>query len=352
MSVSEMNATATTMDIFHRLEKEGFGELHLRVDPMTGLQAIIAIHSTKRGPALGGCRFIHYDSSPEAIVDAMRLAKGMSYKAAVSNLPLGGGKSVIMKPKHLTNRPALFRAFGRFVQDLGGRYITALDSGTLLEDMDAISEITPYVASKTSDGDPSPYTAQGIFRGIQATAKYRFKKEDLKGLHVALQGVGAVGYLLARHLHAAGAILSVADINPEATQRCQKEFGATVVDFHQIHAIACDILAPCALGATLNDQTIPEIKAQIIAGCANNQLAQDRHGHALKDRGIIYAPDYVINAGGLIHAATKYLHLSDEKATQHIEGIYDVIYTICERADKLNQPTNIVADSIAEERLR
>lgn len=352
MSVSEMNAITASMDIFQRLEKEGFGELHLRVDPNTGLHAIIAIHSTKRGPALGGCRFIHYDSSPEAIVDAIRLAKGMSYKAAVSNLPLGGGKAVIMKPKNLSDRAALFRAFGHFIQDLGGRYITALDSGTQLSDMDAISEISPYVASKTSDGDPSPYTAQGIFRGIQAIVKYRFKREDLKGLHVAIQGVGAVGYLLARHLHEAGAVLSVADINPEATQRCQKEFGATIVDLHQIHTIACDILAPCALGATLNDITIPEIKAQIIAGCANNQLAKEHHGQVLRERNIIYAPDYVINAGGLIHAATKYLHLSDAKAAQHIEGIYDVIYTICERADKLDQPTSAIANSIAEERLR
>ncbi len=352
MGVTEIHAATATLDIFHRLEKEGFGELHLKVDSTTGLHAIVAIHSTKRGPALGGCRFIHYDSSEEAIVDALRLAKGMSYKAAVSNLPLGGGKAVIMKPLHLNNRPGLFKAFGRFVQDLGGRYITALDSGTVLDDMDIISEITPYVASKTNDGDPSPYTAQGTFRGLQATVKYHFKKENLNGLHVAIQGVGAVGYLLARHLHEVGATLSVSDIDKDAVLRCQQEFGATIVEPHQIHAIDCDVLAPCALGATLNDDTIPAIKAKIIAGCANNQLAREHHGQVLRDRHIIYAPDYVINAGGLIHAATRYLHLSDDKAAQHIEGIYDIIYTICERADKLNQPTSVIANHIAEERLK
>ncbi len=352
MTVSEMNKTAAALDIFDRLKSEGFGDLHLKVDAATGLQAIIAIHSTKRGPALGGCRFIPYDSSQDAIIDAMRLAKGMSYKTAIAGLPVGGGKAVIMKPDNLTDRPALFRAFGHFVQELGGRYITALDSGTTLTDMDIISEITPYVGSKTNDGDPAPSTAQGVFRGIQSVVKYKFKKDDLKGLHIAIQGVGAVGYLLARHLHAAGAVLSVADINTEAVERCKREFGATIVDYHTIHALECDIFSPCALGAILNDNTIPAIKASIVAGGANNQLAKERHGQVLRDRGIIYAPDYAINGGGIIHAAARYFHHSDAKAAQHIEEIYNVIYTICERADKQNQPTNIIANSIAEERLR
>jgi leucine dehydrogenase len=358
MTVSEMNRTAAALDIFDKLKNEGFGDLHFKVDPSTGLEAIIAIHSTKRGPALGGCRFIHYDSSQDAIIDAMRLAKGMSYKTAIAGLPVGGGKAVIMKPDNLTDRPAFFRSFGKFVQELGGRYITALDSGTTLADMDCIAEITPYVGSKTNmgkhggEGDPAPSTAQGVFRGIQAVVKYKFKRDDLKGLHVAIQGVGAVGYLLARHLHEAGAVLSVADVNAEAVERCKREFGATVVDYHTIHTLDCDIFSPCALGAILNDDTIPTIKAPIVAGGANNQLAKEHHGQVLRDRGIIYAPDYAINGGGIIHAAAKYFHHSDAKATQHIEEIYNVIYTICERADKSNQPTNIVANSIAEERLR
>ncbi len=356
MTVSEMDRTAATLDIFNKLENEGFGDLHFKIDPATGLQAIIAIHSTKRGPALGGCRFIHYDSSEEAIIDAMRLAKGMSYKTAIAGLPVGGGKAVIMKPDNL-DRPALFRAFGRFVQELGGRYITALDSGTTLADMDVIAEITPYVGSKTNmgkqggEGDPAPSTAQGVFRGIQAVAKYKFKRDDLKGLHIAIQGVGAVGYLLAHHLHEAGAVLSVADVNTAAVERCKREFGANIVDYHTIHTLDCDIFSPCALGAILNDDTIPAIKAPIVAGGANNQLAKEYHGQMLRHRGIIYAPDYAINGGGIIHAAAKYFHHSDAKAAQHIEEIYDVIYTICERADKLNLPTNIVANSIAEERL-
>ncbi|MCD6046096.1 MAG: ldh [Gammaproteobacteria bacterium] len=358
MTVLEMNQTAAAFDIFDRLKTEGFGDIHYKVDTATGLQAIIAIHSTKRGPALGGCRFIHYDSSQEAIIDAMRLAKGMSYKTAIAGLPVGGGKAVIMKPDNLTDRPALFRAFGQFVQELGGRYITALDSGTTLTDMDIISEITPYVGSKTNmgehggEGDPAPSTAEGVFRGIQAVAKYKFKKDDLKGLHIAIQGVGAVGYLLAQHLHGAGAVLTVADINVEAVERCKREFGAAIVDYHSIHTLDCDIFSPCALGAILNDTTIPELKAPIVAGGANNQLAKEYHGQMLRDRGIIYAPDYAINGGGIIHAAAKYFHHSDAKAAQHIEEIYDVIYTICERADKLNQPTNSIANSIAEERLR
>ncbi len=357
MTVSEMNKSAAAMDTFNRLKSEGFGDLHFKVHAATGLQAVIAIHSTKRGPALGGCRFIHYNSSEDAIIDAMRLAKGMSYKTAIAGLPVGGGKAVIIKPDHLTDRPALFRAFGQFVQTLGGRYITALDSGTTLADMDVIAEITPYVGSKTNmgehggEGDPAPSTAQGIFRGIQAVAKYKFKKDSLQGLHIAIQGVGAVGYLLASHLHAAGAVLSVADINSEAVERCKREFGATVVDYHSIHALECDIFSPCALGAILNDDTIPTIKASIVAGAANNQLAKDYHGKMLRDRGIIYAPDYAINGGGIIHAAAKYFHHSDEKAKQLIEDIYTVIYTICERADKQNQPTNLIANSIAEERL-
>ena len=212
MAVSEKSTTNIATDLFHRLEKEGFGDLHMRVDAATGLHAIIAIHSTKRGPALGGCRFIHYDTTQEAIIDALRLSKGMSYKAAISGLPLGGGKAVIIKPEKLVDRAALFRAFGRFVQDLGGRYITALDSGTVLEDMDIVTEMTPYVASKTNmghhDGDPAPYTAQGVFRGIQAMVKYLFKRDDLTDLRVAIQGVGAVGYLLAQDLHKKGAKIS------------------------------------------------------------------------------------------------------------------------------------------------
>ncbi|MFT4059560.1 MAG: amino acid dehydrogenase [Legionella sp.] len=330
----------------------GFGDLHLKVDPATGMKAIIAIHNTKLGPALGGCRFIEYPTTAAAIKDAMRLARGMSYKAASVNLPLGGGKSVIIKPRGAFDRAGYMHQFGKFINELNGRYITALDSGTVLSDMDIINEHTPYVASLSKyDGDPSPSTANGILRGIQASVAFKLKKDTLKGIHVAIQGLGHVGYLLAQHLHELGAVLTVTDISPAAVEKAVHEFGAKPVSTDEIHQVPCDVFAPCALGAVINDITIPQLQTTIIAGAANNQLAHTYHGKVLHDRGILFATDYVINAGGLIFAASKYLQRPESEVSEQIDHIYTHLIEIFERSAKENLPTNEIADALAQEKL-
>ncbi|STX29253.1 leucine dehydrogenase [Legionella beliardensis] len=332
--------------------KHGFGDLHFKVDPTTGMKAIIAIHSTKLGPALGGCRFIEYDDTPSAINDAMRLARGMSFKAASVDLPLGGGKSVIIKPAHPFDREAYFHAFGKFINELGGRYITALDSGTQLSDMDIINQHTPYVASLSKyNGDPSPFTAKGIFQGIQAAVAFKLGKDNLHGLHIAIQGLGHVGYLLAKYLYEAGARLTVADINRANTERAAEEFGATITSTELIHKIPCDVFSPCALGAIINDISIQQFQTPIIAGAANNQLAHTYHGKLLHNKGICYAPDYVINAGGLIFAASKYLHVHEDEVEQQIERIPNSLFEIFARSAREDQPTSDIADMIAQEKL-
>jgi leucine dehydrogenase len=346
------NATKVEDDFLDYALSHGFGDLHFKVDPATGMKAIIAIHNTKLGPALGGCRFIEYPSTAAALQDAMRLARGMSFKAASVNLPLGGGKSVIIKPKGSFDRAQYMHQFGQFVNELNGRYITALDSGTLLTDMDIINEHTPYVASLSKyNGDPSPSTAKGILRGIQAAVAFKLGKEHLNGIHVAIQGLGHVGYLLAQHLHRLGATLTVADISPTAVEQAVKEFGAKPVSTEEIHKVPCDVFAPCALGAILNDITIPQLQTTIIAGAANNQLAHSYHGNILKERGILFAPDYVINAGGLIFAASKYLQTHENEVTEQIDAIYTHLTEIFVRAAKENLPSNEIADALAQEKL-
>ena len=349
------HAQETPINDFRLLDyadAHGFGELHIKVDPMTGMRAIIAIHNTKLGPALGGCRFVEYPDSNTALHDAMRLARGMSYKAASVGLPLGGGKSVILKPKGDYDREAYFHAFGDFIDTIGGRYITALDSGTELTDMDIIEQHTPYVASCTRlKGDPSPATVQGVLLGIQAAAKFKWNNPTLKNLHVAIQGLGHVGYDLARKLHALNVRLTVADTNADAVQRAIHEFGAQSVPVDKIHTVACDIFAPCALGAILNNETIAGLQATVVAGAANNQLAHTYHGQHLHDRGILYAPDYVINAGGLIFAAGQYLNHSTDKLSEKIHNIHTSLFEIFQRSADENIPTSTIADIIAQEKL-
>jgi len=331
----------------------GFGELHFKVDKATGMKAIVAIHNTTLGPALGGCRFIQYPNTSTAIYDAMRLARGMSYKSALANLPLGGGKSVIIQPATPYDRTAYLEQFGEFVNNLGGRYITALDSGTQLCDMDIIVKHTPYVASLSShNSDPSPSTAKGVFRGIQAAVFFKLGKTSLAGLHIAIQGLGHVGYLLAGHLHEAGARLTVADISPSSVEKVVHEFGAEAVDTNLIHKIPCDVFAPCALGAIINDQTINQFQTTIIAGAANNQLAHTYHGQLLHDKGILYATDYVINAGGVIFAANKYLHTSDDLLHEQLDSIHTSLLQIFTRSAEENRPTSEIADALAEEKIR
>lgn len=332
--------------------ERGFGDLHFKVDARIGLKAIVAIHSTKLGPALGGCRFIEYPNTMEALKDAMRLARGMSYKAASVNLPLGGGKAVIIKPRGHFDRVQYMHAFGKFVKELSGRYITALDSGTELSDMDIIAEHTPHVASLSRfNGDPAPYTALGVLRGIQAAVAFKLGKDSLKGLHVAVQGLGHVGYQLCRLLHEEGAVLSVADVNADMVDKAVAAFGAQAVSTELIYKIPCDVFSPCALGAVLNDMSIHQLQTSIVAGAANNQLAHASHGKMLHEKDILFAVDYVLNAGGLIYAASKYLNTDEQGVNQQIDGIYSSLMEIFQCSRRENLPTSEIADTLAQEKL-
>lgn len=333
------------------------GGLHIKHDPETGLIAIIAIHSTALGPALGGCRFIEYSTIEEAITDALRLARGMSYKAAITGVPTGGGKAVIMKPKNIDDLEKFFGKFGQFVEQLGGKYITAMDSGTSLKEMDIIAKHTKHVASLTAEntlshGDPSPYTAYGVLRGIQAAMLYKHKRNSLKDVKVAIQGVGHVGIDLAARLSKHGAKLYVADVNQEALQHCKDEFDAEIIDPDKIHAVECDVYSPCAYGAVINDKTINEIKAPIIAGSANNQLAKKEHSKTLHEKGILYAPDYVINAGGLIFAHALYANLGEHQAFERVENIYHSLLDIFEQSLQKDMPTDDISDHLAKQKIQ
>jgi leucine dehydrogenase len=341
------------MDLFARMGTYEYGEVHVRRDGASKLQAIVAIHDTTLGPALGGCRFIHYVDEASAFTDALRLARGMTYKAALAGLSLGGGKSVIIRPQGEFDRAALFSAFGRFIEDLGGRYITAEDSGTAIEDMDTIRTQTRHVAGvdqkKGGSGDPSPYTALGVRRGIEACVKHKLGRDSMEGVRVAVQGIGHVGYHLCKELATLGAKLIVADVVPAAVERARAEFNATVVSNEEFYGVDCDVIAPCALGASLNDTTIPQLKAKIVAGAANNQLAEPRHGEMLQKRGITYAPDYAINAGGLINVAHEYTGYDADVVRGRTMKIYDTILEIVARADREGLPSGVVADRVVEE---
>ncbi len=343
------------MDLFGQLKTYDYGEAHFGLDKATGLKVIVAIHDSRLGPALGGCRFLPYDSDEAALVDALRLARGMTYKAALAGLKHGGGKSVLLRPKQHFDRVALFRAFGRFVDALGGHYITAEDSGTGLEDMEVIRTVTKHVTgvdvSHGGSGDPSPFTALGVRRGIEACVKFKLGRASLEGVHVAVQGVGHVGYHLCKELSESGAKLSVADVDPLKAERAERDYKAQIVPLDQIFEIACDVIAPCALGSALNDQTISRIKAKIVAGAANNQLAESRHGDDLHQRGILYAPDYAINAGGLVNVAQEVVGYDANLARERTLKIYDTIYEIAERSAKLHSPTHKIADIMVEEKL-
>lgn len=334
-------------------KKLNFGELFFKIDQINQLCAIVAIHSTRLGPALGGCRFIEYKSIDLAIHDALRLAQGMSYKAALANLPLGGGKTVLMRPKKISDRSAYFRALGRFVNELKGRYIIAMDSGVVIEDMDAISLETPYVVTTSKHkGNPAPYTALGVLYGIEAAVKFKLHLDHLEGVHVAIQGMGHVGFALANALQKKGAYLTVCDSNIELIQRYAKDLQATIVNPDEIYSVKCDVFSPCALGAVLNDESISQLNAVIVAGSANNQLAEPHHAEILNKKGILYAPDYVINAGGLIYAYAEYQNrLNRECVVQHIQTIYSTLLEIFNCADKENKSPSMVADSLAEFRL-
>jgi len=322
-------------------------------DSESGYRGIIAIHSTALGPAVGGTRFWHYASEDEALTDALRLSRGMTYKTAVAGLPLGGGKAIIIGDNKTRNREAILRAHGRFVETLGGRYVTAEDVGTSPADMEIVRLETRHVAGLLGQsGDPSPYTARGVFRAMQASAKHLWNSDNLSGVAVAVQGCGHVGYHLAKMLHAVGAKLIVTDVNRDSVSRVVNELAAETVQPSDITRVRADIFAPCALGGVINDQTIPELKAQIVSGAANNQLLEERHGEMLRERNILYAPDYVANAGGVFNGCTELLGWDAARAAKKIDEIYDTILTIFENAKALGITTNKAADKLAEDRLR
>lgn len=343
------------MEWFAQMAEHDFGELHVKRDAASGLCAIVAIHDVRLGPSLGGCRFLEYQNECDALRDALRLSRGMTYKAALAGVPFGGGKSVIMRPRGAFDRMHLFRAFGRFVDDLGGRYITAEDSGTTLEDMAVIRSVTRHVTgaaqSHGGSGDPSPSTALGVRRGIEAAVRFALGKSSLTDLTVAVQGVGNVGYHLCRELRDRGAQLVVADVDPEKARRAARDFAAQVVSLAEIYGVDCDVFAPCALGGALNDETIPKLRCRVVAGAANNQLAEARHGEALREREIAYAPDYAINAGGLIHVAQETMGYDATKVRERTEHIYDTVLEILERGRVAQCSTQVVADAMVEEAL-
>ena len=343
------------MEIFHYLEKYDYEQLVFCQDKQSGLKAIIAIHDTTLGPALGGTRMWTYASEEAAIEDALRLARGMTYKNAAAGLNLGGGKTVIIGDPRKDKSEALFRAFGRYIQGLNGRYITAEDVGTTVADMDLIHEETDFVTGISpafgSSGNPSPVTAFGVYRGMKAAAKEAFGTDSLEGRVVAVQGVGNVAYTLCEYLHKEGAQLIVTDINKEAVNRAVETFGARAVDPAEIYGVECDIYAPCALGATINDETIPQLKAKVIAGSANNQLKDARHGDMIHEMGIVYAPDYVINAGGVINVADELYGYNQERAMKKVEQLYTTIEKVIEISKRDGIPTYVAADRMAEERI-
>lgn len=345
------------MATFEIIEKHGEHEqVVFCYDKSVGLKAIIAIHNTTLGPALGGTRMWNYKNEDDALVDVLRLSKGMTYKAAASGLNLGGGKAVIIGDSKTQKSEAMFRAFGQFVNSLNGRYITAEDVGTCVTDMEHVFMETPWVTGIPKDfggsGDPSPYTAHGVLMGIKATAKFQLGADELKGLHVAVQGLGNVGSYLVRYLIEQGASVTISDIDVDKIKSLQAEFPQIkAVAPDQILFTECDILAPCALGAIINDDTIQKIKCKAVAGGANNQLAEPRHGEMLKELGILYAPDYVINAGGLMNVFVELEGYSSERAFEKTKRVYDNCWKIFEIAKNENITTGLAADRLAEMRI-
>jgi len=340
------------MKLFDTLAEMGHEEIVMCSDPSVGYKGILAVHSTKLGPALGGTRFWQYATDEDAITDALRLSRGMTYKNAVAGLHLGGGKSIIIGDNKTRNREKIFRAHGRFVQTLGGRYITAEDVGTSTKDMSYVQMETKHVAGLAGkSGDPSPVTAHGVFRAVQASANRKWGSDSLEGKTVAIQGCGSVGSYLAKELHEAGARLIVSDIDAAKTEKVSKATGAKVVKGNAIFTAVADIFSPCALGGIINDKTIPKLKVEIVAGGANNQLLEERHGDELQRRGILYAPDYVANAGGVINVYGEVAGWDAQRALDKADDIYDTILKVFDIAEAKKIPTYEEADRLAELRL-
>ncbi|HRN17876.1 MAG: Glu/Leu/Phe/Val dehydrogenase dimerization domain-containing protein [Trueperaceae bacterium] len=346
---------AGIIDTLERMQGAGHEQVTYFYDEATGLRAIVAIHSTHLGPALGGCRMWPYESEAAALEDVLRLSRGMTYKNAAMGLPLGGGKAVMIGDSRTDKTPELFRAFGRAVERLGGRYVTAEDVGTEPEDMVAVRSQTEHVVGlPTTSGDPSPATAFGVFSGIRAALEHAFGDSDLRGRRVAVQGLGAVGIHLCKYLHEEGAELVVTDIAQERMDEAAAAVGAKTVAPGEIYDVECDVFAPCALGAVVNDGTLPRFKARIIAGSANNQLAEARHGEALQARGILYAPDFIINGGGVINVADELKPGGYDRTRAYalIARIGEKVARALRLADELGISSAAAAEMMADERLK
>ncbi|GGC58795.1 Glu/Leu/Phe/Val family dehydrogenase [Marinobacter halophilus] len=349
------------MNVFSHHEFDNHEHLSFIRDPETGLKAIVAIHNTSRGPALGGCRMFPYATDEEALRDVLRLSRGMTYKSALANLDLGGGKSVIIGDPRHHKTEALMQAMGRGLERLGGHYIAAEDSGTSVADLKVMGRCTQHVAGiaartgfdgKPSNGDPSPATAYGTFIGLQAAVKHKLGRNDLTGLKVAIQGIGNVGFRLAQHLKEAGAELWVYDIHQDNMQRAVEQLGAKPATADDILFLPVDVVAPCAMGAVLNDDSIPQINASIIAGAANNLLARPEHDAMLQGRGILYAPDFAINAGGIIDVFYERTRATPATVRAHVDAIGDTLTEIFNRSARSGHPTGAIANELAEERFQ
>lgn len=348
LEITDITAEAARLPAFDAHEQVWLGR-----DTVRGLIAIVSIHSTVLGPALGGTRIWPHVSFEAGLTDALRLSRGMTFKSAIAGLPLGGGKAVIIADAKTDKAPAMLEAYAEMLDTLVGQYITAEDVGMTLADADFLAERAPNVAGTTrgGSGNPSPFTAQGTFFGLKAALRHRKGSDDLKGVRVAVQGLGSVGWSLCRKLHAEGAVLTVSDLDPARTARAAETLGATIVEGNAIVAADVDIFAPCALGGILSAETIPLLKAGIVAGAANNQLATAEDGKQLVERGILYAPDYVINAGGVINVAAEMADggYSVEAVMPRVEKIAKTLTKIFERAEREGRTTDDVAEAMARE---
>ena len=342
--------------VFGQVSFDGHEQVVFCNDKDTGLKAIIGIHNTVLGPALGGTRMWNYANEWEALNDVLRLSRGMSFKSSISGLNLGGGKAVIIGDAKTQKTPELMRKFGEYVNSLSGKYITAEDVGMETKDMDTVREVTQYVTGiseeKGGSGNPSPITAYGVFMGLKAATKYRFGSDNLEGKKVLVQGIGHVGEVLVQHLTESGAIVTIADINEDRLQQVGAKYGAKIYTGADLYSAEVDIYAPCALGATINDDTIHKIQAKVIAGAANNQLANEVvHGAILKDKGILYAPDFLINAGGVINVYSELANLTRAQVMEKTENIYNTSLEIFKFAETNNITTHQAAMSIAQKRI-
>ena len=342
--------------VFGQLSFDGHEQVVFCNDKDTGLKAIIGIHNTVLGPALGGTRMWNYANEWEALNDVLRLSRGMSFKSSISGLNLGGGKAVIIGDAKTVKTPELMRKFGEYVHSLSGKYITAEDVGMETKDMDTVREVTPYVTGiseeKGGSGNPSPITAYGVFMGLKAASKYRFGSDNLEGKKVLVQGIGHVGEVLVQHLTESGALVTISDINEERLNQVGSKYGAKIFTGTDLYSAEVDIYAPCALGATINDATINKIKAKVIAGAANNQLANEViHGAILKEKGILYAPDFLINAGGVINVYSELANLTRAQVMEKTENIYNTSLEIFKFAETNNITPHQAAMSMAQKRI-